>query len=63
MEKTSYAARPPVAQGEPLKMEREDHGHWHARDAAGALIARDKYQNDLVPRLTGEGFTVTKVGE
>ncbi|MFZ3583150.1 hypothetical protein ACOI1H_13400 [Loktanella sp. DJP18] len=56
-----YANRKPAAAGEPLTVRREGRGFWHARDAAGALIAVDQYQNDLMPRLTRDGFSPTKI--
>lgn len=37
--------------------------YWVARDEAGNKLDRDKYQNDLIPRLESLGYDVQKIGE
>lgn len=53
-----FANRPPNNPLERLTVKREEAGgwHWHARDAQGELIAKDQWQNDLIPGLRKEGF-------
>jgi len=36
--------------------------YWIARDESGNKLDRDKYQNDLIPRLEGLGYQVEKIG-
>jgi hypothetical protein len=55
----SYASRDARIENEPLTARREEGSYWHARDENGNLIATDKYQNDLKPRLKRAGFDVT----
>lgn len=46
-----------------IKREESTPFFWVARDADGVWLDRDKYQNDLVPRLEASGYFVEKIGE
>lgn len=57
-----YANRRPREDGEPVELRREGEGRrWHARTAAGELIAVHQYRNDLLPGLRKDGFTPTLI--